>query len=150
MNTKLLRLIVAPFVVVVFLTLGSCASMMSSVTAGLADDLAATILNSDDVDTVREGVPAYLLMIDSFLRSSPDNPSLLMAASSLNGAFSIFTSEARSELLTTKSLNYAAHAACLQNKSMCELQSLDFQAFSLIHINTVPPFRRHTPITFKY
>ncbi|MDG1206294.1 MAG: TRAP transporter TatT component family protein, partial [Pseudomonadales bacterium] len=91
-----------------FLTglLSSCANLMSSVTSGLAEDLADTILNSNDVETVREGIPAYLLMIDSFLRSSPDNPELLMAASNLNSAFTIFTNEARGRLLSQKSFDY--------------------------------------------
>ena len=61
---------------------------MSGITSQLADDLAGSILNSEDIDTVREGVPAYLLLMDSFLRSSPDSEELLLAASNLNGAFS--------------------------------------------------------------
>lgn len=101
---------------------------MSRATSGLANDLAATILNANDVDTVREGIPAYLLMIDSFLRSSPDNPDLLLAASSLNGAFSNFTEPERSRLLTTKSLDYALRAACIEVRSMCDLRSQSFAA----------------------
>ncbi|HIG39171.1 MAG TPA: hypothetical protein EYQ14_01285 [Gammaproteobacteria bacterium] len=104
--------------------------MMSSVTSGLADDLAETILNSNDIETVREGIPAYLLMVDSFLRSSPDNSDLLLAASSLNGAFSIFTTEARSEILTTKSLDYASRAACIENKTLCGFRELRFKEYT--------------------
>ena len=47
------------------LWLSSCASLMNGVTSQLADNLAAAILNSGDVATVREAVPAYLLLIDS-------------------------------------------------------------------------------------
>ncbi|MBV1878364.1 MAG: TRAP transporter TatT component family protein [Pseudomonadales bacterium] len=107
----------------------SCASMMSSVTSGLADDLAQTILNSDDVETVREGIPAYLLMIDSFLRSSPENSDLLLAASNLNGAFSVFTEGQRSQLLTQKSLAYADRAACIDNSNLCGLRDLSFSQY---------------------
>ena len=72
-----------------FLMLGSgCTNLVSGITSQLADDLAGSILNSEDIDTVREGVPAYLLLMDSFLRSSPDSEDLLLAASNLNGAFS--------------------------------------------------------------
>lgn len=109
--------------------LSGCANLMSSVTSGLAEDLADTILNSNDVETVKEGIPAYLLMIDSFLRSSPDNPDLLMAASSLNSAFTVFTNEERGRLLSQKSLDYSMRAACVRNKSLCDLKTANFDDY---------------------
>lgn len=109
--------------------LNGCANLMSSVTSGLAEDLADTILNSNDVDTVREGIPAYLLMIDSFLRSSPNNPELLMAASNLNSAFTIFTNEERGRLLSQKSLDYSLRAACARNKTLCDLNEAEFEVY---------------------
>ena len=101
----------------------------------MADDLASTILNSQDVQTVREGIPAYLLMIDSFLRSSPESPDLLLAASRLNGAFSVFTEGERSKLLTTKSLNYALRAGCIENSELCGLQEVQFAEYNDIVAN---------------
>ena len=109
--------------------LNGCANLMSSVTSGLAEDLADTILNSNDVDTVREGIPAYLLMIDSFLRSSPNNPELLMAASNLNSAFTIFTNEERGRLLSQKSFDYSLRAACARNKTLCDLNEAEFEVY---------------------
>jgi hypothetical protein len=109
--------------------LHGCASLISNVTSGLAEDLSSTILNSQDVQTVREGIPAYLLMIDSFLRGSPDSPDLLLAASRLNGAFSVFTEGKRSQLLTTKSLDYAFRAGCLTNSDLCQLRELKFAEY---------------------
>lgn len=109
--------------------LQGCASFVSNVTSGLADDLASTILNSQDVQTVREGMPAYLIMIDSFLQGSPDNPDLLLAASRLNGAFSVFTEGERSKLLTTKSLDYAFRAGCITKDSLCGMRDLKFSEY---------------------
>jgi len=114
---------------VLLLWLQGCASLVSNVTSGLADDLASTILNSQDVQTVREGMPAYLIMIDSFLRSSPDSPDLLLAASRLNGAFSVFTEGDRSKLLTTKSLDYALQAGCITNVSLCGFRGQKFSEY---------------------
>ncbi|MCB1646094.1 MAG: hypothetical protein KDI36_11610 [Pseudomonadales bacterium] len=114
------------------LTLGSCASVTSSITAGLADDLAASIMNSNDIDTVREGIPAYLIMIDSFLRGSPDDENLLVAASTLNGAFSNFTDGDRARLLTEKSLHLAAQAICVYDDDYCGLQSMAFEDFQQV------------------
>lgn len=111
------------------LLLAGCANMVSSVTSGLADDLSATIMNSRDVETVREGVPAYLLMIDSFLRSSPDDPDLLLAAANLNGSFSVLVEDERAALLNDKALEYASHAACVEIAEMCGLKDQSFDEF---------------------
>ena len=53
--------------------LGGCAAMMSSATQRLADDLSAGILQQDDLQTVHDGGPAYLLMIDGLINGDPDN-----------------------------------------------------------------------------
>ena len=121
-----------PIVLLVVFALSGCASLVSGITSKLADDLAYTILNSDDVDTVREGVPAYLLLIDSFLRTSPDDESLLLAASSLNGAFSVFAVDDRAKLLTSKSLDYALRATCVSDKRLCGFRSLGYQEFQVV------------------
>lgn len=109
--------------------LASCATVTSSVTTGLATDLADAIMNSADVETIREGVPAYLIMLDSFLRSSPDDESLLLAASALNGAFSALTEESRTRLLTDKSLNYAFRASCANDAKLCGFRTMEFSQF---------------------
>lgn len=98
-------------------------------TSQMAANLADTIANSKDVETVKEGIPAYLLLIDSFLRGSPDDPRLLMAASQLNGSFSLFADADRARLLTGKALQYASHAACVTRKASCELRTMSFEDF---------------------
>jgi hypothetical protein len=110
-------------------TLSGCASLVSGITSQMADNLATTILNSSDIDTVREGVPAYLLLVDSFLRGSPDEVNLLLAASSLNGSYSLFTEPNRSKMLNQKALDYALRASCLSKAQLCDLQSISFAEF---------------------
>jgi len=117
---------------VVFILLGTlsgCASLVSGITSQMADNLATTILNSSDIDTVREGVPAYLLLVDSFLRGSPDEVNLLLAASSLNGSYSLFAEPDRSKMLNQKALDYALRATCLSKAQLCDLQSISFAEF---------------------
>lgn len=112
------------------LSLGGCANLVSGITSQMADDLAASILNSRDVDTVREGIPAYLLLIDSFLRSSPDNTSLLLAAANLSGSFAVLVDDPeRVRLLADNAMNYAVQAACAEESSLCEAKSQGFKAF---------------------
>jgi len=109
--------------------LAGCASLMNGVTSQLADNLSAAILNSGDVATVREAVPAYLLLIDSFIVNDPNQPQLLMAAASLNGAYSVLVDEGRTAILTDKALDYASRGACLQVKALCSLTGLPFAVF---------------------
>ncbi len=111
------------------LWLSSCASLMNGVTSQLADNLAAAILNSGDVATVREAVPAYLLLIDSFIVNDPNQPELLMAAASLNGAYSVLVDESRTAILADKALDYASRGACLKVNRLCGLNRLPFASF---------------------
>ena len=53
------------------LVLGACSLFLSSATQGMAEDLAAAIRNQDDPQTVRDGAPAYLLLIDSLIAGDP-------------------------------------------------------------------------------
>ena len=126
MFSRLPRLFLASF-----LMLGSgCTNLVSGITSQLADDLAGSILNSEDIDTVREGVPAYLLLMDSFLRSSPDSEDLLLAASNLNGAFSaLVVDEDRIKLFSDKSMRYVEHAACVSRSPLCDVRQQSYAEF---------------------
>jgi len=110
----------------------SCSSIISSTTKNLADNLSQTILNSDDLKTVKDGMPAYLLLIDSFLIDSPDNIQLLQSASKLYSAYaSVFVSEPkRAARMSSRSLNYSEKALCLSNTEFCQLRKVKFDDFS--------------------
>lgn len=131
------------FLVSGILLVGGCANLISGITSQMADDLAGSILNSEDIDTVREGVPAYLLLIDSFLRSSPDSEELLLAASNLNGAFSaLVVNEDRIKRLSDKSMRYAEHAACVSKSPLCDARQQSYtnfeQTVSALKVGDVP------------
>ncbi len=105
-----------------------CASLMSSVTEGLADDLSAAILENPDVDIVREGAPAFLLLIDGLLRSSPDSLALLSGAASLNSAYAgaFVADEERARLMSAKARALAEKALCLGVKDGCGVAAMPF------------------------
>ncbi len=94
--------------------LAGCASVVSSVTESLAEDLSSAILDSEDLEVVRDGAPAYLIMLDALLRSDPDSPTLLAAAATLNGAYgTAFADEPeRRRAFADKALRLASRAAC--------------------------------------
>ena len=112
------------------LTLGvsSCGSLIASQTGKLTDGLASAVLDSEDLTTVEQGAPAYLLLIDGLIESSPNNVDMLMTGAQLNGAYSaaFVVDDGRNKLMTTKALNYALSASCIHNKSLCGAQTMEF------------------------
>ena len=65
---------------VVTAPLVACSNLLGSMAA---DTLSATILNQDDPELLRTGVPAYLLLVDGFISENPDNADLLAAGAQL-------------------------------------------------------------------
>jgi len=103
------------FLLISMLVLSGCASMMSSATSKMADNITLAILNQDDPATVRDGAPAYLLMIDGLIEGDPENEGLLLAGAKLYGSYTsaFVDDEPRAQRLAGKSLAYARRALCL-------------------------------------
>jgi hypothetical protein len=113
------------------LQLGGCASMMSSAASGLADNLSSAILNQDDPETVRAGSPSYMLLLDSFIEGSPDDPVLLAAGARMYASYgAVFADdELRASRLTTRARNYAQRAMCETYAPSCNWPELNYDDF---------------------
>jgi hypothetical protein len=113
------------------LLLGACASVMQSATNDMASNLNAAIMNQNDPETVRDGAPAYLLMLDSFIEGSPGNAAMLSAAAELYAAYGVIfvADQQRADRLTRRSLGYGYQSLCASNKSACGIQDLSFREF---------------------
>ena len=113
------------------LAVSGCASIVSNVTRGFAEDLSAVVLNSEDPVLVRDGAPAFLLLLDGMLGDDPRDPRLLATAASLNGAYAsaFVTDPARQRLFATKALELALRAGCLGLRDACGLRDREFEAF---------------------
>jgi len=102
-------------------------SLSACATTRLPANLSSAILNSDDLVTVNDGLPAYLLMIDALSATYPKSESLHLTAASLNGAYAgVFVPEdqkLRKKRMSEKALNHALTAFCLHDKTACELQT---------------------------
>ena len=72
-------------ILLAFTLLSGCASLISSATSRMADNITLAILNQDDPATVRDGAPAYLLMLDGLIEGDPENVDLLLAGAKLYG-----------------------------------------------------------------
>ena len=112
-------------------TLGGCASLISNATSGLADDLSSAILNQDDPETVRAGMPSYMLLLDSFVAGNPDDPKILSAASNLYASYgAVFAEdEARAMRLTRRAREYALQGICSTYSDACDWRSLGYDDF---------------------
>lgn len=108
-----------------------CASMMATAGSGLAGNLNKAILNQDDPQLVRDGAPAYLLMLDSFVEGSPDNEAMLSAAAELYAAYGIvFVDDpARARRLTSRARAYGRRALCVVEAEACGIWDLAWPEF---------------------
>ena len=113
-------------ILIVSLFASGCASIMSSATQDLANNLSMAILNQNDPPTVRDGAPSFLIMVDSFAQGSPENIDLKRAASRLYGAYAsaFVTDEERRIRLAQKSFDYAHDALCEEIDTLCAAQDI--------------------------
>lgn len=102
-------------------------------TALLLEDVASSAYNQSDLRLIREGMPAYLLLMDGMVQAWPDNEELLLgAAQAYSSLASTLVGEQDREyarLLYGKSKDYALRALekkGLKKPSMCPLE--DFKA----------------------
>ena len=111
------------------LALAGCASLMGKVTSGLASDLSDAILNSEDPAVIRDGAPAYLIMLDALTGQSAGNADLLRASASLNSAYAtaFVTEPARARGFTAKAFRLALRAACLDAEWFCDARTVTFE-----------------------
>jgi len=111
--------------------LGGCASLISNAATDLADNLSSAMLNQDDPETVRAGMPSYMLLMDSFVEGSPDDPAMLAAASNLYASYGFLFAddEVRASRLTTRARDYALRGMCETYAASCEWRDLRYDDF---------------------
>lgn len=117
--------------IVAFQLTSGCSSIVSSASNRLAENVTKGLLSQDDPDIARLGTPAYLLLIDGFIESDPDDASMLIAGTELYGAYAnaFVDDNKRSKHLTEKALNYGRRALCLQMNSTCNMHRLPYADF---------------------
>jgi hypothetical protein len=113
------------------LAAGGCVSVVASAGSGLAGNLNSAIMNQDDPQIVRDGAPAYLLMLDSFVEGAPENEAVLSAAAELYSAYGvIFVDDpVRARKLTTRGRDYGRRALCASEDRLCGVWDLPYDGF---------------------
>ena len=134
MKTRYPCLLLAPA-----LMLASCASIVRNASDSFSQNLGAAVLDSEDPATVRDGLPAYLLLLDSLVAGQVSgdagNAPVLLAAAKLNGAYAgNFTGDdkVRASRLSDKSFRYARTATCLRDAPLCKALDGDPEQFAAV------------------
>ncbi len=111
--------------------MSGCASLVSNAASGLADSLSSGILNNDDPETVRAGMPSYMIMMDGFVHDNPDNPAMLGAAANLYASFgAVFVDDAaRASRITSRGREYALRGICITYPPACNWRELTYNEF---------------------
>ena len=132
----------AGFVAILLLT--GCASLISSATSRMADNITLAILNQNDLETVRLGAPAYLLMLDGLIEGDAENTDLLLAGAKLYSSYTstFIEDEERAKRLAEKSFGYARTALCIEVVNLCQALPAKLTEFERLlddtNINDLP------------
>ena len=86
-----------------------------------ANNLGDAILTQGDPEIAAASIPTFLVMMDSLVLESPENPAILSASANLTGAYAtLFVSDTeRAQQLSDKSLQHARTAVCQELEELC-------------------------------
>jgi tetratricopeptide (TPR) repeat protein len=97
----------------------------------LAENLSLAIMNQDDPEVVRDGAPAYLLLVDSFIEGDPESVEMLRAGATLYGVYAaVFVEDStRAKRLADRSREYGERALCARQSFACGLAASPYEEF---------------------
>lgn len=109
----------------------ACSSVVHKATQQFSDSLTTAVLDQDDPEIVREGLPAYLLLIDSRVAANPTDPDTLLAGAKLYGAYAgaFVDDNERAQRLAARAYGYAHRALCLREKALCDSLEAPYEKF---------------------
>jgi len=120
------------------LSITACGRVITNAKIEFSQDLSATILEFDDPETIKKGVPAYLILISSMIKGDPDNPDLLESGAKLYGSYASGFSDSNEskKALSNRAFHYASRAMCLRNDGFCDVKSISYFEYER-RLNTV-------------
>lgn len=109
----------------------ACSSVVRRATTQFSDSLTTAVLDQDDPEIVRDGLPSYLLLIDSRIASNPADPDTLLAGAKLYGAYAgaFVDDTARAQTLAARAYGYARRAVCAREKALCGSLDAPYEQF---------------------
>ena len=113
--------------------LSGCGAIMKSATQPVIDNLTTAVMKQQDLELVKDGAPAFLLIADGLVEGSPDDPDILIAAANLYSSYiSVFIADEdqkRAKILTAHAKDYAFRAMSIENKVFAKVWDKPFNKF---------------------
>jgi hypothetical protein len=137
----------APLGVACLLFVSGCSTVIAPVTSRVTGGLTSAVLDHNDPETVRQGAPAYLLMVDAMIAGDPDNTGLLIAGAQLYSSYtSAFVEDTeRASRLAERGRSYGWRGLCEVEPTTCNSWKLPFDEFQAV-ITRVE--KKHVPALF--
>ncbi len=111
--------------------LAGCSYFVSRAANSFGDNLSSAMLNQDDPELVRAGMPSYILLMDSFVQKEENTPALLASAATLYASYGgVFAEEPkRARRLTKRGREYASQAMCQSVAESCNWSNMPYDEF---------------------
>ena len=108
----------------------STSQMVADGASSLMREVASAVNRQADIVLVRQGVPAYLMLIDGLIQKYPENPDLLLAGAQAYGSYASLLEEkeragalyARSKLYALRTLDLKPEFKGFQSATLDEFQ----------------------------
>lgn len=112
----------------------SCSTVIAPVTSRVTEGLTSAVLDHNDPETVRQGAPAYLLMVDAMIAGDPDNTGLLIAGAQLYSSYTsgFVSDQERASRLAERGRSYGWRGLCEDEPTTCDSWRLPFDEFQRI------------------
>lgn len=137
MNTRFPIARLLPLILVLSFSTG-CAKLINSKASAFADNLGQTMLDSNDPATVAESMPTFIVLVESMVKGSPEEPTLLKAAAQLNSTYAttfVEEDESRQKTLASNGFTHAKKAACLSFSEYCDIENQTFDTVQAINLS---------------
>jgi len=136
MTTRQTRILILVFTTCAALMFAGCGAMIKSAVRPVIEDLTTSIMKQRDLKLVRDGAPAYLLLIDGMIEGDPDDVYTLKAAARLYSAYTtafvVGEDKERAKILSRKAKDYAFRAMSLENETFARLNDKPFDEYQAI------------------
>jgi len=111
--------------------ISGCAMSRTYVVGGVVQDVVAASQSQGDLNVIREGTPAYLMLIDGMIHANPGNQTLLLSGARAYATYAMIVEDSEaSKKLYSKAKEYALSAFKLNKKlsSCCDRPIEEFQS----------------------
>jgi len=130
-KTSVLMLGAITFFILIFMS--GCGAIVRKATRPAIENLKNSVMMQQDLDLVRDGAPAYMLLIDGMAQGNSDNTEMLMAAAQIYSAycsaFVLGQDGERAKIMSQKAKSYAFAAVAKSHPEFVKNANQPFQKF---------------------